>query len=364
MASEVQAKSNITVSALRVGVVAIGRNEGERLRACLVSARRDCPAVVYVDSGSSDDSVALARSLGCHVVELDLATPFTAARARNEGFSFLKQIDPSIELVQFVDGDCEIVDGWIAKAAAELAARPRAAIVCGRRRERFPHASIYNRLCDMEWNTPIGQAKACGGDALMRAAAFEEVGGYDASVIAGEEPEMCVRLRERGWTIHRIDAEMTLHDAAMTRASQWWRRNVRGGHAYAQGFAMHGAPPENCYRRELRSIGFWARAPLIATGVMVGLLLAVRPMWVWVGFLPMLGYAALAGKAGFWRFRRGDRAEDAALYAVAVTLAKFPQAFGVQKFRRAQKRGLRNTIIEYKGPAHPRSVQGSSHDPA
>ncbi|HSV15004.1 MAG TPA: glycosyltransferase [Tepidisphaeraceae bacterium] len=351
-------KSEIAAASPRVGVVAIGRNEGERLRACLVSARRDCSSVVYVDSGSSDESVALARSLGCHVVELDLATPFTAARARNEGFAFLKQIDSDVQFVQFVDGDCEIVVGWIAKATAELAARSRAAIVCGRRRERFPDASVYNRLCDMEWNTPIGQAKACGGDALVRVSAFEEVGGYDGSVIAGEEPEMCVRLRERGWTIHRIDAEMTLHDAAMTRASQWWRRNVRGGHAYAQGFAMHGAPPENCYRRQLRSIAFWGFAPLIATAVMIVALLIARPMWVWVGFFPMLGYAALAAKSGFWRFRRGDRAKDAAMYGVAVTLAKFPQAVGVRKFRRAQKRGIRNTIIEYKGPAHPRSVQG------
>jgi hypothetical protein len=105
-----------------------------------------------------------------------------------------------VEFVQFVDGDCEIVEGWMAIAYRELSARPRAAVVCGRRRERFPAASIYNRLCDMEWNTTIGEAKACGGDALIRERAFAEVGGYDGSVIAGEEPEMCVRLRERGWT--------------------------------------------------------------------------------------------------------------------------------------------------------------------
>src|SRR5438270_7605806 len=101
MASEVQSIADITAPAQRVGVVAIGRNEGERLRACLVSARRDCAAVVYVDSGSSDDSVALARPLGVHVVELDLSTPFTAARARNEGFARLQQVEPDRDFVQF-----------------------------------------------------------------------------------------------------------------------------------------------------------------------------------------------------------------------------------------------------------------------
>jgi hypothetical protein len=156
---------------------------------------------------------------------------------------------------------------------------------------------------------------------------------------------------------------MTLHDAAMTKISQWWKRNVRGGHAYAQGFAMHGGPPENCYRKEMRSVAFWARIPLILTIVTVGLMLAIAPRWSWVGLIPLLGYLLLATKAALYRARRGDHVGDAMLYGVAVTAAKFPQAVGIQKFRRAQKRGLRNTIIEYKEPARPLSVvQGSRHD--
>src|SRR5205814_6463645 len=143
-----------------------------------------------------------------------------------------------------VDGDCEVLAGWLDRAVAELLADEKLAVVCGRRRERFPEASVYNKLCDIEWDTPIGQAKSCGGDAMMRVAAVKQVGGFDASVIAGEEPELCVRLRQAGWTVRRIDAEMTLHDAAMTRFSLWWKRMIRGGHAYAQGAALHGRPPE------------------------------------------------------------------------------------------------------------------------
>src|SRR3954469_23114936 len=123
------------------GVVAIGRNEGERLRVCLESALRASAHVVYVDSGSTDGSVAMARQLGAHVVELDMSTPFTAARARNAGVVKLIEIVPDVEFVQFVDGDCEIVDGWLARALSECCANPQAAVVCGRRRERFPDAS-------------------------------------------------------------------------------------------------------------------------------------------------------------------------------------------------------------------------------
>src|SRR3954471_10067320 len=120
------------------GVVAIGRNEGERLRVCLVSALRSSTHVVYVDSGSTDGSVQLALELGAHIVELDLTIPFTAARARNSGFEKLIEIAPDVEFVQFVDGDCEIVDGWIERAVSEMDSKPQAAAVAGRRRERYP----------------------------------------------------------------------------------------------------------------------------------------------------------------------------------------------------------------------------------
>ena len=148
----------------RIGLVVIGRNEGERLRQCLLSGIGKVAHIVYVDSGSTDGSIELARALGVDVVELDLSTPFTAARARNAGFAHLLQKDAQLEFVQFVDGDCEVVEGWIGSALAQLEAQSDVAVVCGRRRERFPEQSIYNRLCDMEWDTPIGEAKACGGD--------------------------------------------------------------------------------------------------------------------------------------------------------------------------------------------------------
>lgn len=302
---------------MRIGVVAIGRNEGERLAACLRSALRDAATVVYVDSGSADGSVALARSLGAHVVQLDLSIPFTAARARNAGFERLMQADPAVEAVQFVDGDCEIVPGWIAAAAGALAGDDRLAVVCGRRRERYPDRSIYNHLCDLEWNTPIGSAKSCGGDALIRVAAFRGVNGYNPDVIAGEEPEMCVRLRSAGWTIRRIDAEMTLHDAAMTRFGQWWKRNVRAGHAYAEGYARHGAPPERFRRKEVVSNYLWA----------------LPPMWL---LWPILWLKVYRGR------RSG-------LYATFVTLGKLPQALGQLTYLWNRLRGRRTRLIEYKG---------------
>jgi GT2 family glycosyltransferase len=330
-----------------LGVVAIGRNEGERLRLCLESVVGHAQAVVYVDSGSSDGSVELARSLGVEVVELDTSRPFTAAWARNEGMARLLQILPSIEFVQFVDGDCEVVGGWIETASRVLEGEPVVGVVCGRRRERFPERSVYNRMADLEWDSPIGPAKACGGDAAFRVEAFRQVGGYNPSLIAGEEPDLCVRLRKTGWTILRIDAEMTLHDMAMTRFGQWWKRAVRAGHAFTEGAAMHGAPPERHWVRETRSISLWGLVvPLLAfglawpTGGISLLLLATYPML----FLKTYRY---------YLARRGWPAKDAGLFAFFVIVAKFPQAVGQMIYLRRRLVGGHLTLIEYKGTEPP-----------
>ncbi|MDB5171830.1 MAG: hypothetical protein JWN51_603, partial [Phycisphaerales bacterium] len=182
-----------------IGLIAIGRNEGERLRRCLASVVGRGLVVVYVDSASTDGSADLARAMGVEVVDLDMSLPFSAARARNAGFERLLRVSPDVRFVQFVDGDCEIVPGWIERAKQTLETHGDAAVVCGRRRERFPEQSLYNRVADIEWNTPVGEAKSCGGDAMMRVAAFTQAGGYDPSIVAGEEPELCQRLRARDW---------------------------------------------------------------------------------------------------------------------------------------------------------------------
>jgi GT2 family glycosyltransferase len=324
-----------------VGVVVIGRNEGERLRRCLESVRGGAGAVVYVDSGSSDGSVGLARSLGVEAVELDLSTPFTAARARNAGFERLLQAHPSVEFVQFVDGDSEIAAGWLDRARKEFEARPEAAVVCGRLRERFPDATVYNRLCDLEWDTPVGEAKASGGVAMMRAEAFREVGGFDPEVIAAEDDEVCLRLRRRGWKVYRLDAEMGLHDAAMTRFGQWWRRAVRAGYAYALGAHLHGAGPERHFVRERRGVWAWGFAlPAVA-------LAAAWPTWG-LSLLLVLLYPPQAWRVYRGARRRGVAPRPAAYYGVACVVAKFPQFLGLCRFyaRRWLRRPAR--IIEHK----------------
>jgi glycosyltransferase involved in cell wall biosynthesis len=320
-----------------IGVVTIGRNEGERLIACLVSVKSQASHIVYVDSGSTDGSATAAERLGASVVRLDLTRPFTAARARNEGFANLKARKPGIRFVQFIDGDCVLVQGWLDTAVAFMEQRKDIAVVCGRRREQHPTASIYNQLCDFEWDTPIGETLASGGDALVRVDAFEAVGGYQPQLIAGEEPELCVRLRELGWKIWRIDADMTRHDAAMKRFGQWWVRTVRGGYAFAEVSRLHRTSPFGIWKRETARTVFWG-----------GLL----PVTIGLGAL--IHPAALAGALAYFlqicrvAFARGPRYFQSWTCALFTMLAKFAEFQGIMKYCWAQWYHRTGTLIEYK----------------
>lgn len=322
----------------RVGVVAIGRNEGQRLVDCLDALRAALGAdgrIVYVDSGSTDGSVAEAEARGVEVVELDLATPFTAARARNAGIDRLRQ-GAVPEFVQFVDGDCTLDPDWLPFAIRHLDLHPNTAAVSGRLRERFPEASLWNRLCDDEWNTPVGQAKACGGIAMMRMYALDQVAGFNPRLIAGEEPEMCLRMRAKGWEIWRIDAEMALHDAAMTRFSQYWKRTRRGGHAWAEGAAMHGRSPErHGVRGLLRALGWGLALPLLA---LLGTLLTPWALLLLLAY--PLQIARLALKAGGSRYAWAK--------AALMTLGKVAEAQGALGYARRRLTRAEARLIEYK----------------
>lgn len=311
-----------------IDAVVIGRNEGDRLLACLRSLQDQARQIVYVDSGSSDGSVKAAQDLGAIVVELDMSLPFTAARARNAGMAVLAS---DCTLVMFVDGDCTVDPDWITTATTFLGDHPDIAVVCGRRRERFPETSIYNHLCNEEWNTPVGEASACGGDALMRLAPLQALGGYRDDLIAGEEPELCLRLRAAGWRIWRLDAEMTLHDAQILHFAQWWTRARRAGYAFAEGATLHGAPPEQHWVKETRRSLLWGFAlPLaIALSGLVG-------GWM---LLALLVYPAQV-------LRLSRRMHFAmALFSV---LGKFPEAQGALEYHWHHALGRRRGLIEYK----------------
>jgi glycosyltransferase involved in cell wall biosynthesis len=331
-----------TMSA-RPGIVVIGRNEGERLLACLGSVRSlGCP-VVYVDSGSTDGSLERAAALCDLALALDPARPFSAARARNEGLRALVVARPELRLIQFLDGDCTLLPGWLEAAEEAMAADASRAIVVGPLREQHPEASDYNRLCALEWRSLPGDLTnfgALGGIMLVRAEVFDRVGGFNEQVIAGEDSEFGVRVSIAGFKVTKIAVDMATHDADIQRFGQWWRRAVRGGHAIGQRFSLHGRGAMRDCARERRSVLVWGLALPVT-------ILALAPATYGISLLLAGGYAVLGQRIARYRRGQGDSGAEARLYARFVVIGKFAEAWGLLKFYLNNVAG-RFRIIEYK----------------
>jgi len=320
----------------KIGVIIIGRNEGQRLLKCLQSFSHTGYTVVYVDSNSSDDSVLNANKSGADVVDLDMTKPFSAARARNEGWKRLLKINPQIEFIQFVDADCEIHPSWIPAACNYLLENNEYAIVSGRLKERHPDATLYNRFCHDEWNTPVGEAVACGGNAFIRVKSLIQVDGYNTKFVAGEEPEMCFRLRQQKWKIYRIDHDMGLHDANITRFSQWWKRAKRSGLASALSVEEHGSSKERYGVRRLIRPLFWSSLLLIT--LILG------------AIYPVILTALLIFPIQILRMfiRMNEKSIYALQHCTFTMLSKLPEALGILGFVFKKITNNNHTLIEYK----------------
>lgn len=324
------------------GVVIIGRNEGERLRNCLQSLRAiDCP-MIYVDSGSTDGSVALARSFGCLALELDVSLPLSAARARNAGLAALQRNHPGIKYVQFIDGDCTIDRNWMEAAYNHIKVRDDLAIVCGHLRERFAQLNIYTQLCDLEWRGEVGEIDACGGIFFANIDAIQALGMFNEAMIAGEEPELCYRLKLAGWKIDRIDSSMAHHESDINKTSQLFRRARRCGHSYAQSYHIHRSSPGAFKSRNLLSVIFWgAMLPisillLITINLIAALALASLYILLWIKiYIFTINKNKVSNKV-------------ACIFGLYTVAGKFSQFFGVLDFYSHLIRRQNFKLIEYK----------------
>lgn len=330
-------------------VVVIGRNEGARLERCLRSVDQGFH-LVYVDSASTDGSVALAAALGSAVVELDMRTGFTAARARNAGWQKMHKDETLPEFVQFVDGDCELSQGWLEAAIATLKADPRLGATFGQLQERFPDRSFYNRMCDDEWNGPIGPVDWCGGNAMFRTEALLSVGGFNADIIAGEEPDLCLRLAQQGWLIRRIDRPMAVHDAAIFRFGQWWKRCKRSGHAYLEHVVRHRSAAFPVWKRQVASIFFWGAA---FPAIILACALASMPQWKQTTVV--LAFGAFVYLVQIARMSRRKRAQGLPVgfcwrSSSLTVLTKFAEFSGMLSYLHRLATDGRPVPIDYKGP--------------
>jgi glycosyltransferase involved in cell wall biosynthesis len=332
--------ANMPTNTPRVSIVVIGRNEGERLVACLKSiANMDSTGIavetIYVDSASTDGSPQRAATLGARVIEVRPERP-SAALGRNAGWRAA-----SGEFVLFLDGDTQLHPQFVRRALDAM--RDRAvAVVWGHRRESLPHQSVYVRVLDLDWVYAPGPSEFCGGDALMRRDVLESVGGFDASLIAGEEPELCRRMRAAGRTILHIDVPMTLHDLAINRFGGYWKRAFRAGYAYAEISSRYRDSADPLWRAD-------ARRNLFHGGLVLGMfgLLPLAALWPLVGMAVVTSALALIGRTFHRCAWKTANQKTRLMYALHSHIQQIPILAGQLSYQHDRWFGKQRGLIEY-----------------
>lgn len=327
-----------------IAVVVIGRNEGQRLVDCLNSVQAaDWGSLrhelIYVDSNSSDQSCERAQSLGARVIEVRPLRP-TAAVGRNAGWRATEA-----EQVLFLDGDTLLHPQFVNQARAALSANSQRAVVWGHRRERRTQDSLFNRVLDLDWVYAPGETEFCGGDALFIRQALTQTGGFNETLIAGEEPELCARLRQAGWRIEHIDAPMTLHDLAMTRWRQYWLRAERAGHAYAEVSHRLANSSTPLWGNEIRRNRLHS---LILMLYFLTLVVCFATGWPGIAGLGLAaGLAVLVRSA--WRARwKSGNALTLLLYALHSHFQQLPIFWGQARWWWTHRKGETRGLIDYK----------------
>jgi len=326
-----------------LSVVIIGRNEGARLVRCLESvACMDRTGllvdVIYVDSDSRDDSVQLARELGARVIGLHPARP-TAALGRNAGWH-----ESQAEFVLFLDGDTILDPQFVQRAMPEFA-QARIACVWGHRREVKPARSLYSRVLDLDWIYAPGIVPFCGGDAIFRRIALIAARGYDETLIAGEEPELCQRLQILGNRILHIDAPMTEHDLAIDHFAQYWKRGERAGHAYAEVSSRLAKSKFPLWLEESRRNRVHALVLIAMPVIAISSSVLLRSSWP----LLMLALVELLFLRSAWkaRWKRAD-VLTLLLYGAHSHLQQIPIAVGQWRYFASRRKGEKIKLVEYK----------------
>lgn len=322
----------------KIGIVVIGRNEGERLATCLKSALDASKQLIYVDSGSTDGSVAAAMKLGAFVVSLDMSTHFMVARARNAGVEKLLEKYKAVEYIQFINGDCEFYDAWLKTAMQYLIENPKTAIVTGKLQEYYPERNVYNKLHDIERDTEPGDIKVCGSSVMMvRREALKRADGFNESIV-GDEPDLCIRLRQTGWKIHRLPDYMAKQNANLFHFGQWWKSTQRKGYAFAEGASLHGAPPEKHWVAERNRAWIWAVVvPLVV--------IAVAYVSPWLSLLGLMAYPLQILRTAKHHQHLGNFKWK---YASLLVLGKFAEIIGQFRFYKNKLLNKKAKLIEYK----------------
>lgn len=188
----------------KVSVVIPARNEGEEIKLCLESLskqRFQDFEVIVVDNGSTDNTEAIARGYGCHVIH----------EAR-QGVSFARQRGFEAALGQIIastDADTVVPPDWLELIVRSFERNPEQVGVYGRillreRRGRGQWLAELLFTVFLRLNHLLGRPHFCGPNFACRRAAFRRVGGFkdgDQLYTVSEDLQLSLKLQREGYVL-------------------------------------------------------------------------------------------------------------------------------------------------------------------
>lgn len=214
-----------------VTVIVPAKNAARSIDACLAALAANLPGasreIIVVDNGSTDDTVQRARGHGVRVLEVPQGF---VSRIRNEGAR-----SASGGIVAFIDADCLVLPEWYDAVVTGLADPSVGIVGC---RHEVPADATW---CQSVWHEAQMRREAEGdrvsyvpaGNCAMRRELFLTLNGFDERLETGEDPDLCVRVAQRGYRVATVRTMRCIHLgepatlAAVFRRERWHGRGAR-----------------------------------------------------------------------------------------------------------------------------------------
>lgn len=303
MATQISAKADTKLT-----VVIIGRNEEQFIAKSIRSALAVQPQlpsleVIFVDSASTDRSVEIAKELPIRVLQLRPDWPLCVAAGRYTGFLHSRG-----RYILFLDGDAEVEAEWLVRAVEFMDQHPRYGAVAGVLDEEYVNPEGLQmggtkNVFGQDLTQSLIDCKALGGIAMYRRTAMEQAGTVNPHLPTGEDDELCMRIRNCGFQLARIEGRMaikyteqrdTMHEVLRRSRTKMYDYGAVIRHA-----SVYGGGVQYCWDAIPYVVTFAATVLLF----LLALPIAIYYQFVWqLGALVLLlGLAVVIKKRSFHR---------------------------------------------------------------
>jgi glycosyltransferase involved in cell wall biosynthesis len=274
----------------QLSVVLISRNQAWSIRRLIESVLvgTSCVSskeIILVDSASTDETVELAKRYPVTIFRLKFGQRLSPAIGRYVGYRQTQG-----EFVLFLDGDMELLQGWLEPALNFMRTTPRVGLVMSTSVTNLHRTAAQQSaasLEDMSFTPPRESSRvpfAAGGAALYRHSVLEQVGSFNPYLYSEEEPELCLRIRGAGYSVSLFNQPIVLHyDDAPVALSDVLSRRRRNFHlGMGQGARYHF--PRTLFWRWIKE-RWWgpAAALLVAAGLGSAFLGVLMRDFMWFG---------------------------------------------------------------------------------